>query len=160
MMMDGPDYAALLSAQERNGGEGRGQRGTVRRSADTLPAIIILCINYREGKRAVSNYPSGYNEPEDLNHYLERLQEGEPCHHPGCLSHVTHPCEGCGRVAGRMPMKIGWRYNWKGQPERLIYIGKNWSGNGYWHQFEKVGEPGVVWCEVLDSDLPSIEETK
>lgn len=26
---------------------------------------------------------------------------GEPCDHPGCLSHVTHPCEGCGRVAGK-----------------------------------------------------------
>lgn len=26
---------------------------------------------------------------------------GVPCEHPGCLSHVTHPCEGCGRTAGR-----------------------------------------------------------
>ncbi len=25
---------------------------------------------------------------------------GEPCSHPGCLSHRSHPCEGCGRVAG------------------------------------------------------------
>ena len=29
----------------------------------------------------------------------------EPCDHPGCLSHVTHPCEGCGRVAGVYPGK-------------------------------------------------------
>ena len=29
------------------------------------------------------------------------LRDGEPCGHPGCLSHVSHPCEGCGRVAGR-----------------------------------------------------------
>ena len=29
------------------------------------------------------------------------LEDGEPCDHPGCLAHVTHPCEGCGRVAGR-----------------------------------------------------------
>jgi len=29
------------------------------------------------------------------------LREGEPCSHPGCLHHVSHPCEGCGRVAGR-----------------------------------------------------------
>ena len=56
-------------------------------------------------------------------------------------------------------MKIGGKYNWKNQPERLIYLGRNWSGNGYWHQFEKVGEPGKVWCEVLDSDLHMIEET-
>jgi hypothetical protein len=29
------------------------------------------------------------------------LRDGEPCGHPGCLSHVSHPCEGCGRVWGR-----------------------------------------------------------
>lgn len=27
--------------------------------------------------------------------------EDSPCEHPGCLNHVTHPCEVCGRVAGR-----------------------------------------------------------
>lgn len=27
------------------------------------------------------------------------LKPGEPCSHPGCLSHVSHPCEGCGRRA-------------------------------------------------------------
>lgn len=32
-------------------------------------------------------------------------EEGEPCS-PGCLSHVTHPCENCGRVAGRIPLKL------------------------------------------------------
>lgn len=29
------------------------------------------------------------------------LRPGEPCDHPGCLSHVSHPCESCGRTAGR-----------------------------------------------------------
>lgn len=57
-------------------------------------------------------------------------------------------------------MEIGGRYNWSGQPERLIYLGKNWSGNGYWHQFALVSDPDKVWCELLDSDLGSIEETK
>lgn len=108
----------------------------------------------------MSRYPSGYSEPESLDHFLERLVDGEPCYHAGCLSHVTHPCEGCGRIAGKRFMTIGGRYNWKGQPERLVYVGENWSGNGYWHQFEKVDAPGVVWCEVRDSDLPMFEETK
>ena len=27
-------------------------------------------------------------------------EDGVPCGHAGCLSHVTHPCEGCGRIAG------------------------------------------------------------
>lgn len=29
------------------------------------------------------------------------LKDGEPCSHKGCLNHVSHPCEGCGRIAGR-----------------------------------------------------------
>jgi hypothetical protein len=53
-----------------------------------------------------------------------------------------------------MLMIRGNRYNFKGQSERLIYIGKR----GNWHQFEKVGESGV-WAEILDSDLHLIEET-
>lgn len=27
---------------------------------------------------------------------------GEPCDHPGCASHLSHPCEGCGRYAAGM----------------------------------------------------------
>jgi hypothetical protein len=56
-------------------------------------------------------------------------------------------------------MKRGGRYNWKHQPDRLIYLGRNWSGNGYWHQFQKIGDPRRVWCEVLDDDLHMLEET-
>lgn len=52
----------------------------------------------------------------------------------------------------------GKRYNWKNQKERLIYMGHNWSGNGYWHQFSKVGTSDV-WCEVRTEDLHMIEET-
>jgi hypothetical protein len=55
--------------------------------------------------------------------------------------------------------EIGGRYNWKGQPERLIYLGCNFSGNGFWHQFAKVGEPEKIWCEVLTEDLASFEAT-
>ena len=35
-------------------------------------------------------------------------------------------------------MKIGDRYNWKNQPERLVYVGMCEPRNGRWHQFEKV----------------------
>ena len=31
----------------------------------------------------------------------QAFRDGEPCSHPGCLSHVSHPCEGCGRIGGR-----------------------------------------------------------
>lgn len=33
--------------------------------------------------------------------YPQPIRDGEPCNHPGCLSHVSHPCEGCGRLAGK-----------------------------------------------------------
>ena len=56
-------------------------------------------------------------------------------------------------------MKRGGRYNWKGQPDRLIYLGRNCRGNGYWHQFKKIGDPRPVWCEVVDADLHMLEET-
>ena len=28
------------------------------------------------------------------------LKDGEPCNHKGCLNHISHPCEGCGRISG------------------------------------------------------------
>ena len=77
------------------------------------------------------------------------------------VEHMLH-CDRMPRVADEKnsEMKIGGRYNWKNQPERLVYLCRNWSGNGYWHQFEKVEAPGVVWCELLDGDLHMLEETK
>ena len=30
------------------------------------------------------------------------LRDHQPCDHPGCLNHISHPCEGCGRVRSRM----------------------------------------------------------
>lgn len=32
----------------------------------------------------------------EIHEYID----GKPCSHPGCLNHVTHPCEGCGRIGG------------------------------------------------------------
>lgn len=56
-------------------------------------------------------------------------------------------------------LKIGGRYNWVNQPERLIYLGVEIS-NGPWHQFAKVDSPGVVWCEVRAADLEMFEATQ
>ena len=56
-------------------------------------------------------------------------------------------------------MVVGGKYNWKGQAERLVYLGRNPSGNGYWNQFAKIDSPFIVWCEVLDSDLHMLEAT-
>jgi len=56
-------------------------------------------------------------------------------------------------------MEIGRKYNFINQPERLVYLGENYSGNGYWHQFAKVESPDVIWNESLDSELNLLEET-
>ena len=58
-----------------------------------------------------------------------------------------------------MILEKGVRYNFKNQPERLIYLGENWSGNGFWHQFALVDSPDGVWAEMLESDLVNIQET-
>ncbi|GHC72931.1 hypothetical protein GCM10007320_09160 [Pseudorhodoferax aquiterrae] len=56
-------------------------------------------------------------------------------------------------------LRIGGRYNWKNQPERLVYLGLCEPRNGRWHQFAKVDAPDVVWCEVIDADLSNFEVT-
>lgn len=58
-------------------------------------------------------------------------------------------------------LKVGGKYNWCNQPERLAYmgVGRYSDDPREWHQFEKVTEPGVVWCEVLTTELASFEET-
>lgn len=53
-------------------------------------------------------------------------------------------------------LKIGGKYNWKGQPERLVYLGRERG----WHQFAKVDEPRNIWSEVLGEDLHMLEETQ
>jgi GGDEF domain-containing protein len=32
---------------------------------------------------------------------VQLLKDGESCGHPGCLNHITHPCEQCGRIGGK-----------------------------------------------------------
>jgi hypothetical protein len=58
-------------------------------------------------------------------------------------------------------LKRGGKYNWRYQPERLIYMGsKQHNGDRRkWHQFALVSSPDVVWSEVLDCDLENFEES-
>jgi hypothetical protein len=50
---------------------------------------------------------------------------------------------------------IGRVYNWKYQKDYIIYLGKK----GFWHQFKKISDPRPVWCEILDEDIPKLEES-
>lgn len=58
---------------------------------------------------------------------------------------------------GAGTMQVGGRYKWKHQDERLVYLGVEWSGDRFWHQFALVIDPGEVWCEVPSSDLHLFE---
>ena len=51
---------------------------------------------------------------------------------------------------------VGNHYNWKNQPERLVYRGTK----GMWHQFCRVETPNTIWCEVHPADIHMLEETK
>ena len=59
-------------------------------------------------------------------------------------------------------MKLGGRYNWKGQPERLVYVGfiRDHLTCPGWFQFAPVDNPNDIWCEVREADLGMLEETK
>jgi hypothetical protein len=64
----------------------------LRKVADAEPGGLMACS------------PEIWGAMSDEEHWLHigsRLRDGEPCTHPGCLRHLTHPCEGCGRVGGR-----------------------------------------------------------
>lgn len=59
-------------------------------------------------KRAISER-AGVSKPREGGAVTEKrivqpcphpVESGEPCNHRGCLNHVSHPCEGCGRTAG------------------------------------------------------------
>lgn len=41
-----------------------------------------------------------------MNSVLDNLPDGVPCSHSGCLSHLSHPCEGCGRIGGRKKTSV------------------------------------------------------
>lgn len=36
----------------------------------------------------------------------KELRRGKPCSHYGCLQHVSHPCEGCGRIQGGLKIVV------------------------------------------------------
>jgi hypothetical protein len=53
---------------------------------------------------------------------LKELRDGEPCSHKGCLSHISHPCEGCGRVAGKNIKPISEEETTHNELDKLIDV--------------------------------------
>lgn len=58
---------------------------------------------------------------------MRELRDGEPCDHKGCLHHISHPCEGCGRIAGKTIQKL----TKEEIDRRLDFIFFRYKGNEY-----------------------------
>ena len=74
------------------------------------------------------------------------------------MSHLSTPRDKNMSETTILDLVIGEKYRWIYQKEVLVYLGKNWSSNGYWHQFALIEKPSTVWSEALDSDLCNIEK--
>ena len=68
----------------------------VRGSAENLKNVLIEKAILKDGPQGNRVYKNG-------SHILK---DGEPCEHPGCLDHFSHPCEGCGRIGGETVFKV------------------------------------------------------
>lgn len=72
----------------------------MRRISDAVGVAVRLA----NGNSSEPYHPVSLDwmwKAEERARRVAALRDGEPCGHPGCLSRVSHPCEGCGRVAGR-----------------------------------------------------------
>lgn len=56
-------------------------------------------IDYLDQERYLDKKAAG-RKAEVVWPVSQALVDGVPCGHAGCLSHISHPCEGCGRVGG------------------------------------------------------------
>ena len=51
------------------------------------------------------------------------LRDGEPCSHRGCLNHISHPCEGCGRIRGKNIKMKEYKFRaWEPLNKEMIYF--------------------------------------
>jgi len=72
------------------------------------------------------------------------MREGEPCSHRGCLNHITHPCEVCGRIGGRYILdfaieshKYGVYITYNGDIHKIMF-GGNCSHCGEYFEDENI----------------------
>ena len=81
---------------------------TVMSSSDDAACIADLIEEFRKANglpEPRDNWAADLTHPKCVAAVEEKpkilFEDGQPCKHKGCLSHLSHPCEGCGRIAGR-----------------------------------------------------------
>ena len=67
-----------------------------------VPPNHDACVKDLEGWLAQFFQPDSQPAPPQIPQEMP-WPDGVPCTHPGCLRHLSHPCEGCGRIGGRYP---------------------------------------------------------
>lgn len=66
---------------------------------------------------------------------MSKYEDGDPCDHPGCLHHISHPCEVCGRIAGRTKQLAIYhrgKTTINTDPQRRCYNGCHFSSEEIW----------------------------
>lgn len=74
---------------------------------------------------------------------MNKYEDDEPCGHPGCLKHISHPCEGCGRVGGvtrNLAIYNRKKVTVNTDPQRRCYDGCHFSSEEVWTEW-KLFEP-------------------
>ena len=66
----------------------------------------VLCSEewFLSGTMGIIKCP--YGKVGDRTIAIASYKNKQPCKHLGCFSHVSHPCEGCGRFWGVIPIEI------------------------------------------------------
>lgn len=67
------------------------------------------------------------------------LVRHEPCSHPGCFHHISHPCEGCARIMGKR--QIDWVICGKETGHKARYFDPNWA----WQLQRDCREAGIAF---------------
>jgi len=61
--------------------------------------LLGLFYNWKALKYNYSHEEAWF--PDKNGNFIFPLKPYQSCEHMGCLAHTTHPCESCGRIAGR-----------------------------------------------------------
>lgn len=103
----------------------RGTRIATRKGKEVRPMQVK---RLQVKRRVVKPRVSTAAKPVTLPIEPKTWPKGEPCDHPGCLNHVTHPCEGCGRIAGgtRIPKGNGGSAPSNPKKKKKLRLKKGW----------------------------------
>jgi hypothetical protein len=112
------DVSVGVGAQSSGGTPDLSPVGKAQDGANSLltPRFPKLDKAIADYERQLDGEAVGVDEPflygrsgvaPDFNEVIiprQQFPDGVPCGHAGCLSHVSHPCDSCGRIGGRRPI--------------------------------------------------------